>query len=217
MKLLLQTADTLLVEMDGRVELLPNNDYTALRVVKFGGERISHDFGDGCVIQETYNRGVYNCECGGESIQVYDGGLLARAILDDDGESYREIFAEWHGAKLQEHAVDAATGPYGDRVRRDGDKYLVDDDWAVDQNGWAFYRHDDGEWRGLCLVANRTVDRMVVLPGHEKPVTVNGKTWIVIAKILFLLFPVPEPVFMRQLPERLRQSVRSAYVQAGAA
>ena len=58
--------------------------------------------------------------------------------------------------------------------------------------------------------------RTVVLPGHAKPVDVKPITWIVIAKVLFLLFPRPEGVFMGQLPGNLKRLVLDAHAgQAG--
>ena len=209
MKMLLQTSDTILVELDGKLEMLPNNDYTKLRIVKFGGSRITHDFGGGCRVSETYNRGIYNCECGGEMVQIYDGGVLARAILDGDTTAYREIFREWHCAKLQDEVVEVAIGAFRDRVRRRGGMYVVDGVWGVDTNGGAMFYHMD-KWHNLCLVAGDTGNRTISLAGS--PVHVNARTWIVIAKILFLLFPRPERVFMSQLPRVLRRRVEDTQI-----
>lgn len=214
MKILLKTAGTILIELDGRPELLPNNDYTQLRFVRFDGGRINHDFGDGCIIQETYNRGIYNCECDGELIQIYDGGQVARAILDDDVEAYRTVFNEWYSERTEHEIVEMAVRGFGDRVKRgklgkDVDGYIVDDLWGVRTDGGAMYHHDN-TWRHICLVASRTEDREIVLNGHAKPVKVGARTWVVIAKIMFLLNPRPERVFMGQLPESLKRVVMAS-------
>lgn len=210
MNVLLETDHTVLVDIDGKLEILPNNDYTQLRMIRFGGGRIEHDFGDGCVIRETYNRGIYNCECDGELIQVYDGGQLARAILDNNVDTYRSVFSEWYSERLQSEVVDSALAAFRERVVRTGDMYVIDDVWGVNTNGGAMYK-SGGSFRSLCLVADRTEDRDIVLPGHHKAVRVNARTWVVIAKILFLLAPRPEPVFMGQLPQNLKGMVRAAH------
>ena len=210
MKVLLETDHTILVDLDGQLEILPNNDYTQLRMVRFEGGRINHDFGDGCVIQETYNRGIYNCECDGELIQIYDGGHLARSILENDIDAYRATFNKWYSEQLQAEVVDAAIAPFKDRVHRSGDIYIVDEVWGVNIDGGAL-KMVHGKFEPLCLVADRTEDRQVVLPGYHKPIKVNTKTWVTIAKILFLLCPRPEPVFMGQLPSNLKRLVYAAY------
>ena len=210
MNVLLETDHTILIELDEKLEILPNNDYTQLRMIRFNGGRIEHDFGEGCVVQETYNRGIYNCECDGELIQVYDGGQLAGAILNNDIEAYRNVFAEWYSEKLEAEVVDAVISPFKDRVRRAGGKYVVDDVWAVNTNGGAMCQRG-GKFQSLCLVADRTEDREIMLPGRHKAIKVNARTWVVVAKILFLLFPRPEPVFMHQLPENLKGMVRAAH------
>lgn len=214
MKILLKTAGTILIEMDGRPELLPNNDYTQLRFMRFDGGRIHHDFGDGCIIQETYNRGIYNCECDGELIQIYDGGQVARAILDDDIEAYRTVFSEWYGERTEHEVVGAVIREFGDRVKRGKlgkgvDGYIVDDLWGVRTDGGAMYYHNN-MWHHICLVASRTEDREIVLNGHTKPVKVSARTWVVMAKIMFLLHPRPERVFMGQLPGPLKRLVMAS-------
>ena len=168
MEILLQTDNTMLIDKDGRLEMLPINDYTKLRFGRFGGGRIHHDFGDGCVIQETYNRGIYNCECDGELMQVYDGGRPARAVLDGDADAYRDIFSEMYSEKMEAAVVDTALAGYGDRVRRDTvdgkAAYVVDETWAVGEHGGAMYRQKDGGWHHLCLVADPTGARS---DGHK--------------------------------------------------
>ena len=195
--------------------MLPNNAYTHLRFEKFNGGRIRHDFGDGCVVQETYNRGIYNCECDGELIQIYDGAHIAQCIIDDDRAAYRRAFTEWFSAKMESEVVNNAIAPFGERVRAEKDKYVIDNVWAVGHHGGAMQRASDGDWRNLCLVADPTNEQDIMLPGRSAPVRVNSRTWVVIGKILFLLFPRPERIFMGQLPKNLQDMVRRSYAQSG--
>ena len=100
--------------------------------------------------------------------------------------------------------------PYGHRVKKnkEQDRYEVDDMFGVNSHGIALYRTLDGQWHNLCLVVQQAVKpRELDLPGLG-PTLLNEITQTILAKIMFLLFPNEERVFMDQLPDHARKHVR---------
>ena len=194
--------DLFIVQTDGHISTLPRNDYFILKLHHFDGNRIFYDFGkNGARIEETYDDGIFNCYHDESLVQIADGESIARAILDKNYDAFFSLFARWFGIKQQEKILCTIFRQYGQRVRQDKSSgmYIIDDIFGVNEHGVGRYCTEDGKWKNMCIVVRQSVKpREINMPGIG-PVLLNEITQTILAKVLFLLFPTRDIVFLNQL------------------
>ena len=197
------------------VSTLPKNDYFVLKLKHFDGNRIFYDFEDETggnavrKVEETYNDGIFNCYCDDEMIQIADSQGISRAIIDKDGNEFDSIFARWYGIKSQHNMINIMLHQYKHRFEFDeaNNMYIVDDMFCVDMHGVAKQKKEKS-FSPVCIVVNSAVKPKIIrLPGIRKPVVVNEITQTMIAKMLFLMFPKKDNVFLEQLTQHAKSHV----------
>ena len=204
-----ESDDQFILQTDSGLVPMPKTDYFVLKLKHFDGNRIFYTFGQTTArVEETFDDGIFNCWHGEHQIQIADGEGIAKIILEKDYDGFFVLFAKWHGIKMQKEIIDAMIRPHGGRIKHvKDDMYEIDNTFAVDSHGVAHYRAEDSQWRHLCLVAKTSVkEKTAEFPGLG-PVVLNEITQTILAKIMFLLYPKPDRVFMNQLPEYLKKQV----------
>ena len=198
----------LIANIDGVTEFVRKNDYLILKHRQFDSNRIIYKFPNGDKIEETYNYGIFNCYRGDRRVQISDAISIARTIIHEDHDAFVRIFEEWYDAVAQDDFIDLFVESSGGRVRYDDAKYVVDEIFAIDKHGNAFYEKKK-HWKHVCIVPeNMGVNPTVFVPGRGF-MTLNAVTVSIVAKIHFLLNPNGnDGVFMKQLPEELKEFVR---------
>ena len=217
-EILEERQDLFIVQTPGGITTLPKTDYFTLKLKHFDGKRIFHDFGrNGAWLEETYDDGIFNCHHGEHLVQVANAEVVAKAVLANNYDAYFKTFSKWHGIKQQADIISVLLRPYSHRINtnKETGMYEIDDVFAVDAHGVARFRTVDGRWLGLCLVAKTVSNKKdVELPelGH---VMLNEITQIILAKVLFLLFPKHDDVFLDQLPEHAKRHALHLIKTAG--
>ena len=201
--------DLFLLQTDSGITTVPKTDYFVLKLKHFDGNRIFYDFGQGSArVEETFDDGIFNCWHGEHQVQIADGQLVAKVILEKNYDGFFALFAKWHGTKMQKEIINAVIQAHGHRIKNTQDgMYEIDNTFAVDSHGIAHFRGEDDTWKHLCLVAQSSVKEKEVELPRLGPVLLNEITQIILAKIMFLLYPTKDSVFMNQLPEYLKKQV----------
>ena len=181
--------------------------YNRLRFMDYAGRRIMYAFDDDNVVEETYTPGIFNCRTGGgRLIQISDTAAVTSAIVNRDKAAYIDLCLRWLSATHQKEYIQ--TYIRGNRRlafdERAG-KYTVDDGmFRVDTNGNAeSAQHSPcGEltnWRSLCIVNTEARERMEVVDPQLGRIIITEKTQMIVGKLLFLLHPSEDDVFLGQL------------------
>ena len=183
-----------------------NTPYNRLRYIDYAGRRIMYAFDDDNIVEETYTPGIFNCRTRGRLIQISDTAAVTSAIVERDAEAYSALCMRWLDATIQQEYIE--TYVRGNRrlsYDAAAKKYLVDGGiFRVDHDGNAeMSQHSrDGRhtgWSFLCIVNTEPRKKMDVVDPQLGRISINEKTQMVIAKLMFLLHPSEDPVFIGQL------------------
>lgn len=214
----------------GEIDSKPKTDYFKLKLIDFDDNRIFYIFkekynGKHIVkVEETYTDGIFNCYVGTALQQISDAETIAKTILNEDLDEFIATFKLWQNSYIQKHIIRTMIQELSIlsriQIKDDGDIYIIDDMFLVNKRGNA-YSLKNKEWSPLCIVANgqhtitdnnSTTDIIVSnsdKTSHEK---MNRITQIILAKILFLLYPNPDDsVFMGQLSPSVKKHVQYSY------
>ena len=183
-----------------------NSPYNRLRYISYAGRRINYAFDADCIIEETYTPGVFNCRMGGKLVQISDTAAVTAAITEMDKGAYVKLCKSWLDATIQKDYIDMYVN--GNRrlsYDKDGDMYLVDGGmFKVDSHGNALVatHADDGAMTGhkfLCIVNTEARHRMDVVDPQLGRISISAQTQMVVGKLMFLLHPTGDNVFLNQL------------------
>ena len=202
--------DLFVIQTDAGISTVPKSAYFILKLKHFDGNRIFFNFGkNDARVEETFDDGIFNCYHGEHSVQISDGQSVAKVVLDNNYDEFFALFARWHGIQKQQETLDIMFRPYGNRVKfnKKQDRYEIDDIYGVNAHGVGAYRTEDGNWHSLCLVAQQSVKPKEIDLPEIGPTVLNEITQTILAKVMFLLFPTTERVFMSQLPEYAKRHV----------
>lgn len=230
-KILEEHDDELIVMVDGRVMTIPNNSYTIVRKINFGGKRIQYEFAPFVSATETFNDRIFNL--------VYDKYLITvrqdmatkicDAILDHykkgDYSEFKDLFLSVYSEEHQDELVEKfilELSPHVELVKSfkhlqgtiTGNVYIVGEKFAIDPNGTSYYKREaDNEWQFLCTVVTSQTQSYRVPMGDLGWAKLNEKVSGIIAKIVFFLNPnVKDSVFTNQISKfspKLHESVMS--------
>ena len=235
--LLEERKDLFLVQTDDGITTLPKNPYFILKLSRFDGNRIFHEFRGNARVEETYDDGIFNCFLDNESVQITDSQGIAEAVLQKDYDLFKKLFTDWFTIEqqkeiiavfLKQHAariktvliagenntaagVSKHTIPFSSKQLHGKNDdimigYEIDGEFIVDAHGMAYYRKKD-YLHSLCVVVQSALEpKSAEIPGMGT-VTLNEITQIIIAKVLFFLYPRRDGVFMSQLPDALKRQV----------
>lgn len=183
-----------------------NTPYNRLRYIDYAGRRIMYAFDDENVVEETYTPGIFNCRARGRLIQISDAAAVTSTIVDQDKNAYDSLCMRWIDSEIQQEYID--TYVRGNR-RLSYDpaakKYVVDGGmFRVDMYGTAESARHDGRgnvthWSSLCIVNTEARTSMDVVDPQLGRITVNEKTQMTVGKLMFLLHPSRDDVFLQQL------------------
>lgn len=185
-----------------------NSPYNRLRYIDYAGNRIMYAFDDDNIVEETYTPGIFNCRMGERLVQISDTAAVTSAIVARDVDAYAKLCRRWLDATIQREYID--TYVRGNRrlsYDADKDMYLVDGGmFMVDPAGNALMAvHDtDGARTGhsfLCIVNTESRSRMDVVDPQLGRISISEKTQMVVGKLMFLLHPSGDRVFLDQLDE----------------
>ncbi len=210
--LLEERDDLFLLQTNSEITTVPKNDYFILKLKHFDGNRIFYAFGQNSArVEETYDDGIFNCWHGKHQVQIANGQAIAKIILEKDYDGFFALFAKWYGTKMQKEIINTVLQAHSYRIKyakhAKNDMYEIDNTFAVDSHGVAYYRAENDQWEHLCLVVQSSVkEKAVDLPALG-PVLLNEITQTILAKIMFLLYPTADGIFMAQLPEYLKKQV----------
>ena len=194
-------------DAEGYPYTITNTPYNRLRHFEYAGRRIMYAFDDENVVEETYTPGIFNCRsAGGRLVQVSDTAAVTTAIVEGDRDGYVSLCTKWLSATLQRDYI--ATYVRGSR-RLDydakEDRYVVDGGmFRVDKNGNAEAAHHGPDGRiegysGLCIVNTEARDSIEVVDPQLGRLVVTEVTQMIIGKLMFLLHPSDDRVFLDQL------------------
>ncbi len=211
--------------------------YNGNRIFYDFGKAVGEEECSTARIAETYDDGIFNCWYKKQHVQISDTKSIAHAIMTKNRDEYVDIFARWYGIRQQKETIDMIIRNYTDRVsnvssdmyvidgvfavgssaadyysKNPADMYVIDGVFAVDSHGVSHYM-EDNRWNSLCLVANSIREpKNIELPGIGL-VALNEITQTILAKILFLLYPKEDTVFLNQIPQHLKDHVRKTMEQ----
>ena len=197
----------------GETDLRPKSPYFILKLKHFNGNRIFHSFSDTMRVEETYSDGIFNCyDSKDKLIQIADKDAIANLIFKKDTEGYVKLFNHWADIRFQEELIPLFFSEYSDRINYDSEEgmYIIDNVFCVSNTGNAFYCNSMGSWCKICLVTSTVMymeDDIDITFLNTDDNTITKKTQVVFGKIMFLLFPKWDIVFLDQLPGKLRETV----------
>lgn len=183
-----------------------NSPYNRLRYISYAGRRIMYSFDKDNVVEETYTPGVFNCRMGGRLVQISDTAAVTTSILEMNRDAYVRLCKSWLDATIQKEYIDMFVN--GNRrlsYDKNNNMYLVDGGmFKVDADGNALMaKHaDDGARIGygfLCIVNTEARHRMDVVDPQLGRISISEKTQMVVGKLMFLLHPTGDRVFLDQL------------------
>lgn len=104
-----------LLLVDNKVVTVTTTPYNTLKYEHFGGNRISHSFGDGIgEVQETYNDGIFHCTYRDTPMQIRSEDVLAVAILEHmrhmGSALYESLFREEYEKQHQARPPEVHAG-----------------------------------------------------------------------------------------------------------
>lgn len=201
--------DFTIQSISGETDLRPKTPYFILKLKHFNGNRIFHQFSKTIRVEETYSDGVFNCYDNNKLIQIADKDAIADLIFNKDIEGYIRLFNHWSEIRFQEELIPLFFSEYSDRIKYDAEKerFIIDNVFCVSYNGNASCRTQQG-WSPLCLVTTTKIymeDDIGISLTDSNDKTITKKTQVVFGKIMFLLFPKWDIVFLDQLPAKLRE------------
>lgn len=210
-RILEEREDSYLIEDEkGNISHQNRTKYFELKYIKFNGQRITHDFGGGLKVEETYDDAIFNAHIGEKTIQISDGEKIAEAVLANDPSIYSDLFNEWYNIAVKTEIIKTLFRMYPHRINMKAMPgcYIVDDIFMVDDHGKAHVMNN-GRWDFLCIVASGNNNgQRITLPGIGD-MEITSVTMVIIAKIMFLLNPnSKDMVFMNQLPQDVAEHVR---------
>lgn len=183
-----------------------NTPYNRLRYIDYAGRRIMYAFDEDNIVQETYTPGIFNCRMSGRIVQISDTAAVTLAIVEQDVGAYVALCKRWLDATIQKEYIETyVRGSRRLAYDADAKKYLVDGGmFRVDENGNAETAvHDkDGSragWSFLCIVNTQARESMDVVDPQLGRITVSEKTQMIVGKLMFLLHPTDDRVFLNQL------------------
>ena len=202
-------------DADGSPYTILNTPYNKLRHYDYAGRRIMYAFDEDNRIEETYTPGVFNCHStGGRLVQISDTAAVTTAIVDGDRDGYVRLCTRWLSATIQRDYI--ATYVRGSsRLGYDAkeDAYLVDGGlFRIDKHGNAesAIHGADGRkvgHRSLCIVNTEARGEIEVVDPQLGRIRVAEVTQMIIAKLMFLLHPSHDAVFLEQLGPVVREHV----------
>ena len=194
-------------DADGYPYTILNTPYNRLRHYEYAGRRIMYAFDGDNVVEETYTPGIFNCRTtGGRLVQISDTAAITTAIVENDRDRYASLCIKWLSATLQRDYI--ATYVRGSRrLEYDArlDRYVVDGGmFRVDKHGNAeAARHrPDGSidgYHSLCIVNTEARSDMEVVDPQLGRLVVSEATQMIVGKLMFLLHPSDDKVFLDQL------------------
>ncbi len=201
---------TLTIIDKGGIKIRNLNDYNILKYQEFDGNRIIIKLSDNCEIVETYNEGIFNVNVGSISMQITDYIELAKRIKfcmeTKTDQPIKDLLLEHKKEELNREFLTKALSHYGNRIKF-SDKIIIDDIFAIDENGQAYFLIKEKLTR-LCIVAiNHEVLKMNIdhALGNIK---IDFRTKEIFCKALFLLFPdKTDMIFFNQLPEEIKSKI----------
>jgi hypothetical protein len=217
--------DVYLYLIDGQVKTVIKDDYTRVKYKEYNGNRIFYDFGGGWKIQETFNDRIFNCYKDEEVINIRDGNAICRFIESNNKDGYIEYFKTIYLRQHKTEYLEQIIESMGDRVMKIGDRYVVDERFAVDSQGTSYYLADEksrynrlwdtNQWKFLCTVADGNNGRDIAKLSIDTPVgmvELDSTCMTIIAKLNFFLKPnVLDTVFYNQLPKYLKDTLMAEY------
>ena len=209
-------------DADDYAYTIENTPYNRLRYMDYAGRRIMYGFDDDNTVEETYTPGIFNCRfMRGRLIQVADTAAVAECIVSGDAERYADMCTKWWSATVQKDYIDTyIRGSRRLSYNAEEKAYEVDDGmFRIDQHANAssarFTKTGKRSYRPLCIVNNEARKEMEVVDPQLGRITVNEKTQMIIAKLMFLLHPAgDDEVFLNQLGKTVRAHV-DRLVKAG--
>lgn len=197
----------------GEMDLRAKTPYFILKLKHFNGNRIFHKFSDKIHVEETYSDGIFNCyDSNNKLVQIADKDAIAELIFNKDVKGYIKLVNKWADIKFQEDLIGLFFSEYQDRIwiQPMAKKIVIDSVFSVSYDGNASYWQQGKGWKPLCIVPSTKThiegDIGVTLPGGDYTI-INKKTLIVFGKIMFLLFPKQDIIFLNQLPTEFKQAV----------
>ena len=195
-----------MVDARGFPYTIHNTPYNRLRYMDYAGQRIMYAFDDDNVIEETYTPGIFNCRSLGRLVQISDTAAVTTTIVEQDVGAYVALCKTWLDSTIQAEYIatyvkGSARLSYDDAAKR----YVVDGGmFRVDKNGNAEAMvHDaDGRaagWNSLCIVNTQAREKLEVIDPQLGRITISEKTQMVVGKLMFLLHPSNDRVFLDQL------------------
>lgn len=202
--------NTLTILDKGIIRIRNLNEYNLLKYRDFDGNRIMIKLSDKCNITETFNEGIFNVNYGNISMQIRDYNELSKRVLfsvqNKTDQPIKELLLENKKEEIEKDFLIKVLNQYGKRIKCT-DKIIIDDRFAVDANGQAYYI-ENNKFNRLCVVA-LSVNELRLIAKHELgDLNIDFKTKEIFCKVLFLLFPdKTDSVFFNQLPDRIKKLI----------
>jgi len=205
--------DLLIVMQNGRVQTLPLSPYTVLKHKHFHGNRIIYKFNSDMEVTETYTDGIFNCRLRSEKLQIRKRDDIAKAIMQhhqtNDCAYYEQIFASEYAKHYRTDLLMQLLEVYDERVRVQGDTFVIDGIFRVDQHGNAYVKQANKYgWKNICIVVQGKLKPHYI----DTPIgsiQLDETALTIIAKITFLLFPnLEDTVFAQQLPDNVKRMLK---------
>ena len=210
---------------DGYPFTVENSTYNHLRYVDYAGRRIMYKFqgsvagrGGGSggseaaedVVEETYTPGIFNCRSGDKLVQISDTAAVMQAIIDDDRAGYRDLCGRWYNMSIQHEYIETYIRG-SSRLSHDkaGKKFIVDGGmFAVSYKANAMFAEDGmgmRRWVPLCIVNTESRREQTLYDPQMGRITITEMTQMIIGKLMFLLHPTRDEVFLEQLTGKARK------------
>ena len=142
-QIIAERPNSLLIYENGKTKLYTSDIYNMLKFKQFNGERIilnTKDKKNGKVfVQETYNRGIFNVEYGGETLQIRDTIELSKAIDEYLKTKTNTMIKELFLAKYREanyvRIMELMAKSFGKHVKVVKGEFVIHDMFMVDKKG----------------------------------------------------------------------------------
>lgn len=224
-QIIAERPNSLLIYENGKTKLYTADVYNMLKFKQFNGERIilnTKDKKNGKVfVQETYDRGIFNVEYGGETLQIRDTIELSKAIDEYLKTKTNTMIKELFLAKYREanyvRIMELMAKSFGKHVKVVKGEFVIHDMFMVDKKGSAHYLSKTRDhlnkkwkrnWKYLCIVPKGKLRKMRIKTKIGEMELTRTDVEIM-AKVGFLLYPdINDSVFMNQLPKVLQEKLK---------
>ena len=224
-QIIAERPNSLLIYENGKTKLYTADVYNMLKFKQFNGERIilnTKDKKNGKVfVQETYDRGIFNVEYGGETLQIRDTIELSKAIDEYLKTKTNTMIKELFLAKYREanyvRIMELMAKSFGKHVKVVKGEFVIHDMFMVDKKGSAHYKSKNKDhvnkklkrnWKYLCIVPKGKLRKMRIKTKIGEMELTRTDVEIM-AKVGFLLYPdINDSVFMNQLPKVLQEKLK---------